>query len=264
MAEALGHAFVDSMVHYGDPDFTRSPVQGLASRAFAAERAAGIRLDRAAPRPIVAGDPWPFESAAAPELIGTAPSVGGVTGTSQMAAADREGTLATLITSLTSSFGSLILVPGPGVFLNNAMQNFDPRPEQANCIAPGKMPIFAVPSIVAAKDGRALFGACGSGGYRITTGVLHPMVHVLDFGMDLQAAIDAPRVHCQGDESFVDARIPEAVQERLRALGHRVVPQAEDPGSTPFGRVNAVRIDPATGLLHAGSGPAWSTAAAGL
>lgn len=265
MAEAMGHAFIDNMVHYGDPDYTRSPVNGLASRAFAAARGAGIRFDRAAPRPIAPGDPWPYETAAgAPEVLPSTPSAGGIAGTSQMAAADREGNLVTLITSLTNSFGSLVLVPGTGIFLNNSMQNFDPRPEQANCIAPGKMPIFAVPSIAATRDGRAIFGACGSGGYRITSGVLHAMVHALDFGMSIQAAIDAPRVHCQGEETFVDTRIPVAVQEALADLGHHVVAQEEGPGATNFARVSGIFIDPATGLLHAGSGPAWSTAAAGF
>ncbi len=264
MAEALGHAFIDNMTHYGDPEFTRSPVQGLASRAFAAARAAAIRRDRAAPRPIVPGNPWPYDAGdATPEAEARTPSVGGFGGTSQMAAADREGNLATLITSLTSGFGSLVLVPETGIFLNNAMQNFDPRPDQANCIAPGKMPIFAVPSIAATRDGRAIFGACGSGGYRITSGVLHALVHALDFGMGLQAAVDAPRVHCQGGETYVDDRIPPAIQQALQALGHQVVPQREEPGTTPFGRVNAIHVDPATGLLHAASGPAWSTAAAG-
>jgi gamma-glutamyltranspeptidase/glutathione hydrolase len=265
MAEALGHAFTDNMVHYGDPDHTRSPVQGLANPAFAAERAAGIRLDRAAPRPIAAADPWPYDTPElAPETVPMEMSAGGVTGTSQMAAADREGNLATLCTSLTNSFGSLVLVPGTGVFLNNSMQNFDPRPDRANCIAPGKMPIFAVPTIAAARDGRAVFGAAGSGGYRITTGVLHAMVNTLDFEMGLQAAIDAPRVHCQGEETVVDARIPETVRARLAELGHRVVVVEEDPGTLNFARVVAVGIDPATGLLHAGSGPAWGSAAAGL
>src|SRR5438067_3279670 len=184
MAEALGHAFTDNMVHYGDPDHTHSPVNGLASRAFAAARAAGIRLDRAVPRPIAPGDPWPYEPAAGPpEVVPTTPSSAGRSGTSQMAAADREGNLVTLITSLTGAFGSLVLVPGTGVFLNNAMQNFDPRPTQANCIAPGKMPIFAVPSSLATKDGRARFGARGWAGYRIRTGVPHTMVPGVDLGM---------------------------------------------------------------------------------
>jgi gamma-glutamyltranspeptidase/glutathione hydrolase len=269
VAEAFGHAFIDNMVYYGDPDFTHSPVNGLASRAFAAARAAGIRLDRAAPRPIAAGNPWPYQTpAGAPDVLPTSeatskPSAGGLQGTSQMAAADREGNLVTLITSLTHTFGSVVLVPGTGVFLNNAMQNFDPRPDQANCLAPGKMPIFAVPSIVATRDGRAVFGGCGSGGYRILSGVLHAMLHAIDFGMDIQAAVDAPRVHCQGHETFVDSRIAAAVQEQLAAMGHVVVPQEGGPLRTNFGRVNAILVDPATGLLHAGCGPTPTTAAAG-
>jgi gamma-glutamyltranspeptidase/glutathione hydrolase len=180
-----------------------------------------------------------------------------------MAAADRAGNVATLITSLTGGFGSLVLVPGTGVLLNNAMRNFDPRPGQANCIAPGKMPVFGAPSLVAARGGRAVFGACGSGGYRIIDGVLHAMVHALDFGMGVQAAVDAPRVHCQGRETYVDARIPADVQTALIELGHRIVVQEVVPGMPYFGRVNAIFIDQRTGLLHAGSGPAWSTAVAG-
>ncbi|MBI3979564.1 MAG: gamma-glutamyltransferase [Chloroflexi bacterium] len=265
MAEALGHAFTDHLVHYGDPDHTRSPANGLASRAFAAERAAGIRLDRAAPRPIVAGNPWPYESAAdAPVVIQALPSAAGLGGTSQMAAADHAGNLVTLITSLSTGFGSLVLVPGTGVFMNNSMLNFDPRPDRANCIAPGKMPIYAAPSLIATKDGRAVFGGCGSGGYRIEGGVLHTLVNAVDFGMRIQAAVDWPRVHCQGNQTYVDSRIPAAVQARLAELGHAVVPVEETVGQTNFGRVCAIRIDPATGLLHAGSGPAWSTGAAGF
>lgn len=263
-AEAFGHAFTDNLTHYGDPDHTRSPANGLASRAFAAQRAAQIRLDRAAPRPLAAGDPWPFESESPrPEVISKRASLAGLEGTSQMAAADQAGNLVTLITSLTGPFGALVVVPETGVILNNAMQNFDPRPGQPNCIQPGKMPIFAVPTLAMAENGQALFGACGSGGYRILSGVLHALMHTLDFGMSVQAAVDAPRVHCQGAETYVDARIPLAVQARLRELGHTVVAQAEAPNVTNFGRVNAIRRDPATGRLHAAAYPAWSTGAAG-
>jgi gamma-glutamyltranspeptidase/glutathione hydrolase len=263
-AEAIGHAFVDNMVHYGDPDYTRSPVNGLASRAFAAARAKGIRLEQAAPRPIQAANPWPYEAGGnAPEALPTGPTRARLEGTTQMAAADRAGNMATLITSLTSSFGSLVLVPGTGVLLNNGMQNFDPRPDLPNSIAPGKMPIFAAPSLVARRDGKAVFGGCGSGGYRILTGVLHALLHALDFGMGVQAAVDAPRVHCQGEATYVDSRIPTPVQARLAEMGHEVIAQTDQPNSTNFGRINAVGIDPETGLVHAGAGPAWVTGAAG-
>ena len=263
-AEAFGHAFMDNMVHYGDPDHAHSPVNGLASRAFAAERAAGIRLDRAAPRPITPGNPWPYEtSTGAPEVLPTRPTTARIEGTSQMAAADRQGNLVALITSLSSAFGSLVYIPEIGLFMNNSMQNFDPRPDHPNGIRPGKIPIFAVPTLAAAKEGRAVFAGCGSGGYRILTGVLHPFMYMVDFGLGLQAAIDAPRVHCQGEETYVDARVPGEVQAKLAAMGHTVVPQLDSPGANNFGRVAAIWIDLQTGLLHAGSGPAWATGAAG-
>jgi gamma-glutamyltranspeptidase/glutathione hydrolase len=264
-AEACGHAFADNMAYYGDPEHTSSPVNGLASPGFAAERAAALRLDRAASRPIVPGDPWPYETEwEAPENIVVEPSAGGPHGTSQMAAADREGNMAALITTLTHGFGSCVLVPGTGVFLNNSMINYDPRPGRPNSIAPGKMPFFAVPALVAARGGRAVFAACGSGGYRILSGVVHTFVNAIDFGLPLELAVDAPRIHCQGDETFVDSRIPEGVQTKLAELGHRVVPETEDPGGLGFARVSAVGVDARTGLLHGAAGPAWSAAAAGL
>ncbi|MGQ0602836.1 MAG: gamma-glutamyltransferase family protein, partial [Anaerolineales bacterium] len=264
-AEALGHAFTDSMWHYGDADFTRSPVNGLASRAFAQVRAKNIRRDRAASRPIAAGDPWPYETESnKPERMPIGPSRGGPSGTTQMVAADRAGNIAVTCTSLSGAFGSCIYVPEVGVLLNNSMRNFDPRPDHPNCIQPGKMPIFAAPVIVASKDGSAVFACAGSGGYRIQTGVLHTLLNTLEFGMEVQQAVDAPRVHCQCDETCVDGRIPTEVQVQLREMGLNVVVQTDSPGGNYYGRVCAVAIDPRSGLMRAGSGPAWQTAAAGF
>lgn len=262
MAEALAHAFVDNMHHYADPDFGPSPVAGLMSPEFAAVRASGIRLDRAAPRPISPGDPWAYQSEQ-PDTR-TRPSSAGMSGTSQMVATDAEGNVAALITLHPSAFGSLVYVPDGGFFLNNAMRNFDPRPDRANCIAPGKMPIFAVPAIAAERDGVGVFGAAGSGGYRITSGVVHALVNHVDFGMSVQQAVNCPRVHCQGGDLFVDSRIPETVQRRLQELGHVVVTQSEVPAPTNFARVSAVARDSATGEMSAGSNPSWNTAVAAV
>jgi gamma-glutamyltranspeptidase/glutathione hydrolase len=266
MAEAIGHAFVDSMHHFTDSNFGPNPLSGLTSPHFVASRAAGIRLDRAAPRPIAPGDPWAYErqDSAADATDARPPSASAHSGTSQMVAADSAGNMVALITSLTSAFGSLVLVPEAGFFLNNAMRNFDPRPDRANRIAPGKTPIFAVPAIAAERDGSGVFAAGGSGGYRITSGVLHTLVNHLDFGMRVQQAVDSPRVHCQGTETFVDSRIPGAVQERLRELGHVVVEQSEMPAPVNFARVSAVARDASNGELSAGSSPSWNTAAAGV
>jgi gamma-glutamyltranspeptidase/glutathione hydrolase len=264
MAEALACAFVDNMTHYGDPDFERSPIEGLASPKFGRARARTLQLEAALPRPVEPADPWPFQDETLkPKRLPIGPSAARIAGTSQMAAADHEGNVVSLVTSLSSSFGSLVYVPQVGVWLNNAMQNFDPRPNMMNSIRPGKMPIFAAPVLVAAGSDRTAYAACGSGGYRIETGVLHAFVHTADFGLTVQPAIDAPRVHCQGEDTFVDARIPTKVRERLAAMGHRVVVQRDLPGANCFGRVCAVAIA-ADGTLRAGSGPAWNSAAGGL
>jgi gamma-glutamyltranspeptidase/glutathione hydrolase len=258
----MGHAFVDNVTYAGDPDHTESPLAGLASPAFAAARAAGIRLDAAAPRPLATADPWPFDDGAGPGAP-PPPGAGGVRGTTQVVAADGDGTLVSLITTIGDDFGSLVAVPGTGILLNNSMMNYDPRPGRANSIAPGKMPFFAVPAIVAAREGRGVFAAAGSGGYPILAGVVNTMVNVVDHGMGVQAAIDAPRVHSQGAETYVDSRVPAAVRDDLASKGHELVVQDVTPGELPFSRVGAVAAAP-DGTLTAGSGPAWNTAAGGL
>ena len=263
VAEALALAFTDSMAHYGDPDFVASPVRGLSSPDFAAARARAIRMRRALPRPVAPGDPWPFDPrhSDAERVSGSGVPVPRP-GTSQVASADRHGNMASCCISIGSSFGSLVHVPEVGCFLNNAMQNFDPRPGRPNSIARGKMPIFAAPALVATRRGRGVFAASGSGGYRIETGVLHTFMNRVDHGMRLQAAVDHPRVHCQGGETLIDARVPEAVRRRLRAAGHDLVECPEAPGGWPYGRVCAVAWDPRRKRFEGGAGPSWQTAIA--
>lgn len=261
LAEAMGHAFVDNVTYAADPDHEESPLAGLASPAFAAARAAGITLDAVAPRPLATADPWPFQDGSARPAPPA--SAGGLHGTTQVVTADAEGNLVALITTIGDDFGSLVAVPGTGILLNNSMMNYDPRPGHANSIAPGKMPFFAVPAIVAARDGRGVFAAAGSGGYPILAGVVNTMVNFVDHGMGVQAAIDEPRVHSQGAQTYVDSRVPAAVRARLTEIGHELVVQDVTPGELPFSRVGAVAVDE-DGVLTAGSGPAWTTAAGGL
>lgn len=257
LAEAMGHAFADGATYSDDPDFTVDPVSDLGGPAFAATRAAAIRADRAAARPIVPAAPWLAPGDPAPP-----PSAGGVHGTTQVVAADREGNLVALITTIGADFGSLVAVPETGIILNNSMINYDPRPGRANSIAPGKMPFFAVPALVATRDGRPALAAAGSGGYPILAGVINTVVGVIDHGLGVQAAIDLPRVHSQGNRTFVDSRVDAATVARLREMGHDVVVQDVTPGELAFSRVSAVAVQ--EGTLTAGAGPAWSTAVGAL
>jgi len=257
LAEAMGHAFADGATYSDDPDFTTDPVGDLGGATFAAKRAAMITAERAAARPIVPTAPW-----LAPGDPARPTSAGGVHGTTQVVAADRDGNLAALITTIGADFGSLVAVPGTGIILNNSMINYDPRPGRSNSIAPGKMPFFAVPALVAAREGRAAFAAAGSGGYPILAGVINTTVGVVDHGLGVQAAIDLPRVHSQGNRTFIDSRADPEALSRLRDMGHDVVVQDVTPGELAFSRVSAVAVG--DGALTAGAGPAWSTAVGAL
>ncbi|MGH2859804.1 MAG: gamma-glutamyltransferase family protein [Solirubrobacteraceae bacterium] len=257
LAEAMGHAFVDGASYASDPDFSDNPVDRLGSADFAARRAGSIALDRAAPRPIVPDAPW-----VSPGSAPVRPSVGGLHGTTQVVTADADGNMVSLITTIGADFGAVVAVPDTGIVLNNAMVNYDPRPGRGNSIAPGKMPFFAVPAIVATRDGRAAFAAAGSGGYPILSGVVSTMVGVIDHRLGVQAAIDCPRVFSQGNHTFVDARISSTARDRLERMGHTLVVQEVTPGELPFSRVGAIVAD--AGRLHVGAGPAWNTAVGAL
>ena len=258
LAEAMGHGFADAATYAGDPEQAAEPVAELGSAAFAAARAAQIDRARAAARPIVPTAPWLTDTDG-----GREPSVGGVHGTTQVVAADRDGNLAALITTIGADFGSLVAVPGTGIILNNAMINYDPRPGRGNSIAPGRMPFFAVPAIVAADDRGGRFAAAGSGGYPILGGVISATVAALEHGLGVRDAVDLPRVHSQGQDTYVESRVDPQVLDGLRERGHTVVVQDVTPGELAFSRVSAVAAS-ADGTLTAAAGPAWNTSAGGL
>jgi gamma-glutamyltranspeptidase/glutathione hydrolase len=261
MAEALGHAYVDHMTYAGDPAFCRVPLHGLMSPGFAAARASHISLEKAAPRPIVAGNPWPFEEDPPDRGDPPSASTGGIEGTSQVTAIDSDGNVAALITTLSHPFGSLVMVPEIGIVLNDGIHVFDPRPGRNNSIAGGKTPIFYAPVYVAVRDDGAVFAASGSGGYRITTAVTTTMLMHLMCNRPLDEATHHPRVHCQGAETYVDSRVPETCVAGLRSRGHEVVREEHGPRHFAFGRVSAVSSDRGCLSLAASGDPSGVTAA---
>ena len=265
VAEALGIAFTDNMTWYGDPDFENAPIQGLTNPKFAASRRKEIRMRQAISRPIQPKNPWLYDTNAETSQYGDfSPTQGKIAGTSQVAVADRAGNLASCCISVGSAYGSRVYIPDVGIFLNDAMQNFDPRPNHLNSIHPGKMPIFAAPALVACLGDQGRFAASGSGGYRIQTGVLHTFMNYVDHQMDIQKAVDHPRVHCQGQETVADSQIPEKIRTKLEQAGHNLITVSAAPGRNHFGRICAVSRDPSSGELQGGAGPSWSTAIAGI
>jgi gamma-glutamyltranspeptidase/glutathione hydrolase len=263
LARAMAAAFVDGAAWFGDPVFVASPYAGLRSAEFAAARRADV--ERAA-GPVTAGDPWRYEAGGPPPAVTAAPggNRGRLDGTTQVGAVDADGSVVALITTVGQDFGSLTYVPEVGIFLNSSMNNFDPRPGMPNSIAPGKMPLFGVPCIVAADDATgATLGIGGSGGWRILSGVVHTFVNLVQHGLPVAAAVAAPRSHCQGGPTSVDARLGARVAAELAARGHDVVAERSEPGAEPFARVSAVTSVPSAGHRDAAaaSDPPWSTAA---
>ena len=154
-----------------------------------------------------------------------------------------------------------MLIPETGIFLGNARQWFDPRPGRANSVGPGRMPLYAAPVTIVADEDGPIGALAGSGGYRITTAVLHALLGRLEHGLDPQAAIDAPRLHSQGEGLELDARIDAATVDGLAALGH--APRLVDGTGwgNPFGRPSAVWREPSGALVPASDARAGGVAA---
>jgi len=259
MAECLAVAFSDTIRWYGDPDTDDAPVQELSGMAFAKRRARDIAMDRTLPRPVAPVDPRTLgiSETDAPDHLAQDPWPPRLGGTTELATVDGDGNMAALCTSLSGAHGSMVYCPGTGVVLNNGMQNFDPRPGRPNSLKPGKMPIFAAPVIVACRDGKPVWAGSGSGGYRIITGVVHAFVNHAVFGMGIGPAMEAPKVHCQGRDTFIDETLPDAVKAELARRGHSLIAQRDHPGLNAFARVNAVSADPVSGELRGAAFPGW-------
>jgi gamma-glutamyltranspeptidase / glutathione hydrolase len=156
---------------------------------------------------------------------------GSRTSTTHITAADRQGGIAALTTTLLSSFGSRYVLPGTGILMNNGVMWFDPRPRRPNSIGPGKRALTNMCPVVVARDGRPWFGVGASGGRRILGAVLQLASFIVDFGMDPEAAAHHPRIDVNGSERFgIDRRLPAEIIERLsRQSGATLVEHTVSP-----------------------------------
>ncbi len=188
---------------------------------------------------------------------------GAPTSTTHITAADRDGGVCALTTTLLSSFGSRYVLPGTGILMNNGAMWFDPRPGRPNSIGPGKRALTNMCPVVAARGGRPWFGLGASGGRRILAAVVQLASFVVDFGMSPEAAAHHPRVDVAGGDGFgVDRRMPPAITDRLLALpGASVVEHGVLP--VRFACPNLVLRDP-DGRTHGVSDvmSPWSAAVA--
>ncbi len=203
VAEVLKAAFADRAVATADPDFVRVPVARLTSKEYAAARRAAIDPGRAAE--------WAAD-----------PSLGEGNCTTHVTVADAAGNVVATTQTINAMFGARIAVPGTGLILNNYMHNFDPRPGLALSVAPGKRVYTSMAPTLVVRDGRLRHAFGLPGGLRIFPSALQAVLNLIDHGMTLQQAFEAPRIWTMGNLLELEPAVPGQVERELAAMGHRV------------------------------------------
>jgi gamma-glutamyltranspeptidase/glutathione hydrolase len=193
MAEAMRRAFADRAEYMGDTDFVKVPIAGLIDKAYAARLRSSINMERASSSAEVrAGRPAGYESE----------------DTTHFTVVDAEGNAVANTYTLNNSYGSAAMAKGTGLLLNDEMDDFAAKPGtpnlygliqgERNAVAPKKRPLSAMtPTIVLRKDGSFWFTVGSPGGPTIINTVLCVITNVIDYEMNIQQAIDAPRIHHQ-------------------------------------------------------------------
>ena len=191
LIEAMRHAYVDRNSYLGDPEFVDNPLQRLLDKAYAGRIRAVIDPKKAG----VSKDIQP----------GVEPHEG--SNTTHYSIVDGKGNAVAVTYTLNEWFGAKVLAAGTGVLLNNEMDDFTAKPGvpnsyglvqgQANAIQPGKRPLSSMSPTIVTQHGKPLMVLGTPGGSRIITATLLTMLNVIDYGMDIQEAVDAPRFHQQ-------------------------------------------------------------------
>ncbi|HEX3722289.1 MAG TPA: gamma-glutamyltransferase, partial [Nitrolancea sp.] len=257
IAEASRRAYADRFAYVGDPDFVDIDWSRLSSKDYAAGRRAEIDSNR-----VVPASPGSGVARGAAASLGVAPSGDGGC-TTHLSVVDAEGNMVSLTQTLTLIFGSAVTVPGTGVLLNDTMNLFDPLPGRNNSIAPGKRPASSMAHVVAVRDGTPILAVGAPGGRRIMDTCMQMALDVVEFGIDIQSACEAPLIDCAGPELLVDDRIPESTRDALSAKGHDVVAVEVAFAPRGFASPTGVTVDSESGLRYGGADPFGIGIAAG-
>lgn len=219
MAEVLKIAFADRMEASGDPDFVKVPVEKIVSHAYADERRAQLDLKKA--------KTW---------TSGLAGKEGA--DTTHLTTADGHGNVVTTTQTINSLFGARFIVPGLGMVANDYMANFDPRPGNALSIEPGKRVTTSMSPVMALREGKVRYALGLPGGRKIFPSVFQALLNLIDHGMSLQEAVEAPRIWTEGPVLEVEHGIPENVRQGLEARGHKLQRMP-----TVAGGMNGIQFD---------------------
>jgi gamma-glutamyltranspeptidase/glutathione hydrolase len=228
-----------------DPDFSPVPVAALISDLHCSKLSSSIQPDTASVT-------VPFFDIL--EHINSC--------TSHLSVIDSEGNVAALTESIECYFGSGVVVSNTGLLLNDTMHDFDPRSGRLNSVGPGKIPMSSMSPTIVLKDGKPLLVAGSAGGRRIASSTLQVLFNVTEFGMSVEDAVAAPRIHVKDNLVQVEGRIAPKTIEALRKMGHRV--ETRRYLEMYFGGVHAAFSNPRTGELEGGADPRRDGAVAGF
>ena len=250
LMEAVKLCVTDRIKFAGDPDHVSIPVNGLLSEPYASAQRRRIDRDTAA---VVSGEHYVLRPAPASLTPGHPEEFdGGMT--THLTTADRDGNVVSITQTLGGSFGSAVAVGDTGIFLNGMCYWFDLDETSPNVIGPRKRVDFVVAPTQTFQNGRFLLsmGTPGSWGILQTTPQL--LMNVLDFGMNAQEAIEAPRFrYYSGRHVEVEERFPAHVPGALEDLGHEV--SVLEPWSMSVGGAQAIMADGDSGVLQGGADP---------
>jgi gamma-glutamyltranspeptidase/glutathione hydrolase len=216
--EAMRHAYVDRNSWLGDPAFVTNPIARLLDKAYAAKIRAAIDVENA--------------GVSSQLKAGTSPHEG--TNTTHYSIVDKDGNAVAVTYTLNDWFGAAVTAEGTGVLLNNEMDDFTSKPGvpnsfglvqgEANAIAPGKRPLSSMSPTIVTRQGKPVLVLGSPGGSRIITAVLHTIINVVDYDMDVQEAVDAPRFHQQWqpqETSMERFALGPETRIALERMGHR-------------------------------------------
>ena len=241
MTEAMRRAFADRAEYMGDTDFVKVPIAGIVEKSYAERQRRSISLERASTSAEVrAGSPAGAESEE----------------TTHFTVVDAQGNAVSNTYTLNGGYGSGVTAKGTGVLMNNEMDDFAAKPgtpnmfgliqSEKNAVAPRKRPLSAMtPTFVMRKDGSLWFATGSPGGPTIINTVLQVILNVVDHEMNIQQAVDAPRIHHQWlpDEIVYEPYgLSADTQRALAAKGHKLTARPRYMGDT-----HAVMIEEKTG-----------------
>ncbi|KAF0100972.1 MAG: gamma-glutamyltranspeptidase [Rhodospirillaceae bacterium] len=238
LAEVLKIAFADRAEASGDPDFVKVPVERIVSRDYADQRRKLLDIARAT------------------QWTGGLQAAEGQD-TTHLTVADGKGNVVSTTQTINSLFGARFIVPGTGMIPNNYMNNYDPRRGNALSIAPGKRVTTSMSPMMALKGGTVRYALGLPGGRKIFPSALQALLNLIDHGMTLQEAVEAPRVWTEGPVLEVEHGIPAPVRQGLEARGHtlKIMP-------TVAGGMNAIQFHDDGTMTGAACWRADGTAAA--